>query len=352
LERRTWSGTPRNLCDELSDRGALGAAFDAGPSSKSERLLYKGLSLGYYGLNSGAAGGRVNRYMASSKVEKKAQTVASRDFLHMGTHTFSLKGYDLTQCHYIYTDWTASRWLALHGIAYSKRYCRDVDLLERNAFNQAKKVFVTAEYVRDELVDIYGVPESKVLVVGTGLGGIKPFFGEKDYSRIHILFVAKERFESKGGPLMLSAFAKLREMCPDARLTIVGQNDYVDRLAIDGVEVLGHVSFEKLQELFNSHTMFALPGAHEPWGLVYLEALACKMPVVGLNKNAFPEICNYGRYGIVMDGSDSELLAAKILDLYKSPDRMGEMAKAGQQYCLSRFSWKIVVDKILAAIFD
>ena len=93
-----------------------------------------------------------------------------------------------------------------------------------------------------------------------------------------------------------------------------------------------------------------MPAINEPWGLVYLEAMACKMPIVGLNRNSFPEISGFGEYGFsVMEGTPDQL-ADTISKAFESPSRLKEMGTAAQNYCLSNFTWESTVNKIVDQI--
>jgi glycosyltransferase involved in cell wall biosynthesis len=114
--------------------------------------------------------------------------------------------------------------------------------------------------------------------------------------------------------------------------------------------VLGFVSVEELQELFNTHSLFLMPALNEPWGLVYLEAMACKMPIMGLNRNSFPELSGHGKYGFAIDEADPAMLAHALVEAFRNPDRLEEMGEQGQRFCLSAFSWNKTVDRILEVV--
>ena len=93
-----------------------------------------------------------------------------------------------------------------------------------------------------------------------------------------------------------------------------------------------------------------MPSINEPWGLVYLEALACKMPIIGLNRNSFPEISADGKYGFMIDEPDSDRLSEILIDAFSDTQRLEEMGIQGQDYCLKNFSWNNTVTKIVETI--
>lgn len=116
------------------------------------------------------------------------------------------------------------------------------------------------------------------------------------------------------------------------------------------MKAYGFIPIEELQDIFNNSSLFLMPAINEPWGLVYLEALACKMPIIGLNRNSFPEISEYGKYGFGLDNANPEELAKIILNAFDNPEQLKEMGQKAQEYCLNKFSWNNTVSKIIKTI--
>ena len=90
---------------------------------------------------------------------------------------------------------------------------------------------------------------------------------------------------------------------------------------INGLEVYGFVSKEKLEELYRTSSLFVQPALDEPWGLVFLEALLCQLPIVGLDRNAFPELSGNGRFGFACKEEDPQLLAELLEEALSKPTR-------------------------------
>ena len=190
---------------------------------------------------------------------------------------------------------------------YSEMLLIDAERLEKIAYHQMTHIFSISEFVKKNLVEHYEVKPEKITVVGTGPSEfIKPFHGEKSYSNGKILFAAKDRFTDKGGHLVLEAFKIASQRNSHLELSIVGQNEYTEKLNLPNIKAYGFLRVDELQEIFNKSSLFLMPAINEPWGLVYLEALACKTPIVGLNRNSFPEIADYGNYGFGLDSTNPE----------------------------------------------
>jgi len=192
-----------------------------------------------------------------------------------------------------------------------------------------------------------------VTIVGMGVGKIRPFAGKKDYCNGHILFVAKQGVDGhKGGPLLCEAFKIAQEKIPDLKLVIVGGEEHRDLVnGIPNVTVTGYISWDELQQLYEKASLFAMPALYEPWGQVYVEALQCKTPILGLNRNSLPEITDGGKYGILIDEPTPQAVAEGIIWAFEHPEKLEQMALEGQTFCLDRYSWDSVAEKMCEVIF-
>lgn len=183
---------------------------------------------------------------------------------------------------------------------------------------------------------------ARVTALGSGLGSIEPYHGPKDYGRDRLLIVAKVRPHEKGLPLLLEAFRLARAQRPALQLTVIGGASNPALQGLEGVHGTGWISAEELQALFNQSCLYVMPASYEPWGLSYLEALACRTPIVGLARGAVPEISGDGRYGFLLERADAGELARLLLDALSDPARLERMGSAGQQHCLATYQWKQV----------
>ena len=250
--------------------------------------------------------------------------------------------------HYIYCDSTWNLWSTSSTLmrGYSKRLLFDAEGLEKKSYDQATHIFTISHYVKKNIIEHYKIKPEKITVVGSGLGVIKPYYGIKNYANGSILFVAKGRFQDKGGPLVLKAMEIISRKNKKINLTIVGQGEYLDINGLDNVKTLGFIEIDQLQKLFNESSLFLMPAKNEPWGLVYLEALACKMPIIGININSFPEISSNGEFGFSLYEETPESLANIIMDAFSNLEIMQAMGYNGQKNCLCKYSWDKTVRDI------
>jgi glycosyltransferase involved in cell wall biosynthesis len=62
-----------------------------------------------------------------------------------------------------------------------------------------------------------------------------------------------------------------------------------------GITVKGFVKKEELAYLYRNASIFVMPSIFEPFGHVFLEAIAYKTPCIGCGKDAMPEIIKEGK---------------------------------------------------------
>jgi alpha-maltose-1-phosphate synthase len=220
---------------------------------------------------------------------------------------------------------------------------------ERDTYERAMAIATFSELVRRSLLDDYGVDPARVHVVGAG-ANIVPGAEEpvrEDDGRT-LVFVGKDGWRRKGGPVLLRAFAILRRARADLRLLIAGPTEPIE--AGPGITNLGLVPFEAVDRLLSQATLFVLPTLREPFGIAFLDAMLWKVPCVGTQVGAVPEIL--GDAGVCVPPADAEALAAAIGALLDDPLRRAVMGEAGRRRVLERgYLWP-EVGKRLSAILS
>jgi glycosyltransferase involved in cell wall biosynthesis len=229
--------------------------------------------------------------------------------------------------------------LYAQGSHYHGKQLQRAIELEKKVYTRASRIFTFSRWVRESMISHFQVPEEKVRVVKPGVNFAIPPDFDKQYSEPIILFVGRS-FERKGGPILLEAFRMVRQTLKNARLIIVGCNPPVNE---PGVSVKGLISRQReheIKELYRMASVFALPSRFEPFGLVFLEAMAYKLPCVGTNICAMPEIIGDGECGFVVSPNDPKALADKLMLLLRNESLMRKMGSRGYERVKNEYSWK------------
>ncbi len=197
--------------------------------------------------------------------------------------------------------------------------------------------------VRDSLIRDYGVDSKRVHVVGAGANVVPDREPQHADDGRTLLFVGTAGWRRKGGPVLLKAFGLLHQSRPDLRLVLAGPTENFE--LPEGVTNLGRVPFEEVKRLLSAATIFVLPTLREPFGIAFLDAMLSKVPCVGTQVGAVPEIL--GPAGVCVPPANVEALAQAIAGLLDDPPRRAAMAEAGRRRVIERgYLWPEVGQRI------
>jgi glycosyltransferase involved in cell wall biosynthesis len=247
--------------------------------------------------------------------------------------------------HFLYTDATVLAGIKYSEKKYSKRYLKTFLKYTSIYEKRLTGIFTFNQWTRDSLIDDFGVEAQKITNVGFG-ANLTPYVGPKDYTNGLILIVLRRGAENiKGLNLLIEAFKLARQKNTKIRLAVVGTTSE----PVDGVDYYEGYPREKTVELFQVSSLYAMPALMEPNGMVYPEALSCQTPILGLDRLAFPEFAGYGKYGFIVE-PDPQIIAEKILYAMDNPRLLEKMGREGQEFAIRRYSWDVVVQKMLDTI--
>ncbi len=233
-------------------------------------------------------------------------------------------------------------------------------IIERSDAVSANSSF-TASLVRELAdVEVTVIPYGSTIVAREGppkATGPEPRL-EREERRI--LFVGR-LIERKGLPYLIEAMDLLPHELP-VRLDIVGAGDQrplLERLVKDKglterVFFRGRVPYEELAELYAGCDVFVLPaivdsqGDTEGLGVVLVEAMSYKKPVVATNVGGIPDIVHHNETGILVEQRDPQALAQAIEAVLTDDDWARELGQAGFAYVKQYFSWPRIVDQVVA----
>lgn len=160
---------------------------------------------------------------------------------------------------------------------------------------------------------------------------------------------SKERY--KGIDELIELAPKLSLKIPNLTYLIVGNGDDLDRLKTKAVSLkikdkvifTGFIEESEKSDYYRLADVFAMPGYGEGFGIVYLEAMACGIPVIASTKDGSREAVLHGELGAVVNPSNSDEIENAILKIYKNPIR--KIPEKLSYYDYSKF--KIRLKKII-----
>jgi len=160
---------------------------------------------------------------------------------------------------------------------------------------------------------------------------------------------SSERY--KGIDEVLGVLAALAEEIPNLAYLIVGDGTDRSRLEAEAgrlgvagrVVFAGRIDEERKADHYRLADAFVMPGRGEGFGIVYLEALACGVPVVGSVLDGSRDALLGGRLGVLVDPDDRADLLRGIHEALRRP-------KGVVPTLLSEFSQERYVERVHAIL--
>lgn len=127
----------------------------------------------------------------------------------------------------------------------------------------------------------------------------------------------------KGYDTVIKALPKVASVYPDIKYIIVGKYDQQEynriiKLAkeldvLNNLQFTGFVQEEELTDHYLLSDLFVMPSREEGFGIVYIEAMACGLPVVAGNVDGSVDALDHGNLGTLVDPNDLDAVSAAIV---------------------------------------
>ncbi|NMB79631.1 MAG: glycosyltransferase family 4 protein [Methanomicrobiales archaeon] len=223
----------------------------------------------------------------------------------------------------------------------------------------AKRITTVSATLKNEIMQLYNVPEEKCDVVPNGIvpgqyrtaidpGEVKRAYGLHPYTPL-ILFVGRLVYQ-KGPDLLIDAIRKLSQHRWDARIIVAGDGgmkQYLQERARDlPVNFVGYIADSEYLRLLNACDLVVIPSRNEPFGLVLLEAWSAEKPVVASNVGGLSENIDPFINGIKAD-PDPDSLAWGMANLVDDPWKAEAMGRRGRNKVDHIFLWDPIGQRML-----
>jgi glycosyltransferase involved in cell wall biosynthesis len=195
-----------------------------------------------------------------------------------------------------------------------------------------------------------GPERISVIVNGVDLSRITPRNPSQRVSH-RIVCVARLSWE-KGLPNLLDALALVRKKIPDAHLVLVGDGVLCEtlqgqatRLGIeDAVLFRGNLQNDEALAVVQTAQVFVCPSLAEGLGIVFIEAQALGVPVIGTAVGGIPEVIADGETGLLVPPNDAEAIAV-ALERFLTDEVLADRCVAEALHRVPRFDWARIVEQ-------
>ncbi|XKH00686.1 glycosyltransferase [Marinobacter nauticus] len=275
--------------------------------------------------------------------------------------------FDVVHCHQ-YTPWVYGWFAALglpvgvvfteHGRFYPDRYRYKAALVNQAMARTTRAMVAISEATRQALSRYEFLPRSRIQVVYNGIAAMQP-----DRARLAVLraelgipdqaFVmgTVSRMDPvKNQSMMLRAFHRFLQQCPEGWLLVVGDGAERESLqSLAGELGIGErVSFTGSVSQPAHHMalmeVFLLSSFTEGTSMTLLEAMSLGIPAVATNVGGNPEIVRDGLNGMLVPVDDEQAFAEAMIGLWQEPGTRLQLGQGARTRFDERFSREVMVN--------
>jgi len=231
-------------------------------------------------------------------------------------------------------------------------------------FRNSDKITANSNYTIDVITSIEDKIKDNVEIIPMGVAttlftpenamNLKNTFGAE-----YLILSVGRLVEKKGVNYLIMAMKEVIKEFPNAKLLIAGSGPEKENLEKisdslnlkENVVFVGYIKNSDLPKYYASSDIFVLPsietkeGDTEGLGVVLLEAMACRVPVIGSNVGGITDIIKNDQNGFLAKPKNPEDIADRIIKLLSNEGLRQKFSKEGIKIVQERFSWDVVAGK-------
>jgi D-inositol-3-phosphate glycosyltransferase len=261
--------------------------------------------------------------------------------------------------------------------------------VERDIVREFDRLIAQCPNERAELIDDYGADPCKISVIpaAVNIDRFRPVLRDEARGRIglnvadFVVVYVGRIVPRKGVRTLVQAFARFVELAqagspervravggtswqpelephgPHLKLLIVGGETSAPDAAstpeiavlqqlteqfgiADMVQFVGKRQPDELRDFYSAGDVMVTTPWYEPFGLTPLEAMACGRPVIGSRVGGLTFTIQEQITGLLVPPRDPEILAVRLYQLLRQPDRRAIMGHAARDCVERRFTWQ------------
>ncbi len=174
----------------------------------------------------------------------------------------------------------------------------------------------------------------------------------KEHSDTFNLLSVGRFIDRKGQQKVIDVIPRLLKIIPSVKYSLVGYGPNQEKIMqkisdldiADYVKIYDDADDSSVSQLYRSSDIFVLPTGHlypnnvEGFGVVFIEASAYGLPVIGGDTGGVTEAIVNNVTGYLIDPNSESQLESKILALYENPDLRVRMGTKGRERVISEFN--------------
>lgn len=225
--------------------------------------------------------------------------------------------------------------LITHGI----EVWENLPKLKKEMLRNSDRILSVSNFTKGKIIDVHNIPSEKITIFPNT---VDPYFkipldAQKPEYLLNRYKITKEtkviltvaRLASsgryKGYDKVIQVLPEVIKEIPNVIYLLVGKGDKEEIERLKGliknfnvekyVVLVGYISGEELIDYYLLSDVFVMPSKGEGFGIVFLEALACGVPVIAGNKDGSVDAVMNGELGILVDPDNVEKISEAVINL-------------------------------------
>jgi len=231
--------------------------------------------------------------------------------------------------------------------------------IEKTIFRNANFCHAVSRHLEKHF-QRYGVKKTIVIPDGVSRDKFKPDYN-KNLTRKELgfdtknLIVCVSRLEHKNGTHdLVEAADYLKKEIDDFKIIICGDGSDKDKLEKmveefnlqDKVLFLGDILHVDLPKYVACADIFVRPSLAEGFGIVFLEAMAAEVAVIGTPVGGIPDFLKNRENGLFCEPDNPKDIAEKINILIKDKELRNKLVKNAKQMILEKYNWERISERL------
>ncbi|MEB3198044.1 MAG: glycosyltransferase family 4 protein [Candidatus Sericytochromatia bacterium] len=240
-------------------------------------------------------------------------------------------------------------------------FSKFVNQMEWRLCFEAWRVIVCSSFMLNEVRGAFGLPDDKLDVIPNGvkyekfapsMTATERLQFRRHFAADHqkLVFFVGRMTPEKGAQVLLEAVPKVLAEYGEARFVIVGKGGFLADLkrranelgVAPYVNFTGFVSDADLLKLYQVIDVAVFPSLYEPFGIVALEGMAARVPVVVSDTGGLGSIVEHTKSGITTFAGNQDSLGWGILEVLKNQEYAGMLAANGRKRVEQVFNWPAI----------
>ena len=168
----------------------------------------------------------------------------------------------------------------------------------------------------------------------------------------YLLFYAAEFNQNKNHSFLIRTIAHLTSTIPHVKLLLAGEGKLLPdcRKLVESLGIIPHVDFlgfrNDIDEILPLCDVLVSASYREGLPVNVMEGMACGLPVIATRNRGHNELIHDYHNGWLIDQNDRQGMAAKLVTLYRDPEKASEMGVCGRALMEATYSTNMVLQQL------